>query len=88
MMCHCDNEAVVASIKGGYCRDPGMAHMLRYLFYLEARFDILLTATHVAGVDNKAADAISRNKLDVFLISSPRPHGHQAGSHLVWWLAW
>ena len=88
VMCHCDNEAVVASIKGGYCRDPGMAHMLRYLFYLEVRFDILLTATHVAGVDNKAADAISRNKLDVFLISSPRPHGHQAGSHLVWWLAW
>ena len=21
VMCHCDNEAVVASIKGGYCRD-------------------------------------------------------------------
>ena len=29
VMCHCDNEAVVASIKMGYCRDPGMVHMLR-----------------------------------------------------------
>ena len=57
------------------------------LFFLEARFDILLTATHVAGVDNKAADAISRKNLDMF-ISSPRHHGHQAGSHQVWWLAW
>ena len=57
VMCHCD-EVVVASIKGGYCRDPGMAHILRCLFYLEARFDILLTATHVAGVENKAADTI------------------------------
>ena len=46
--------------------------MLRCLFFLEARFDILLTATHVAEVDNKAADAISRNKLDVFFNLSPQ----------------
>ena len=46
--------------------------MLRCLFFLEARFDILLTATHVAGVDNKAADAISRNKLDVFFNLFPQ----------------
>ena len=84
-MCHCDIEADVASIEGGYCRDPGMAHMLRYLFYLETRFDILLTATYVAGVDNKAGDAISRNKLDVF--SNLFPQASRAPSkippHLV-----
>ena len=31
VVCHCDNQAVVAAIKGGggggYCRDPGMAHL-------------------------------------------------------------
>ena len=73
VMCHCDNEAVVASIKGGYCRDPRMAHMLRCLFFFGARFDILLTATHVAGVDNKAADAISRNNVFFNLFPSRAP---------------
>ena len=29
-----------------------MGHMLRCLFYLEARFSFTLTAEHVAGVDN------------------------------------
>ena len=80
VMCHCDNEAVVASIKGGYCRDPKMAHMLRCLFFLEARFEIMLTATHVAGVDNGAADAISRDKLDVFF--NLVPQASQAASRV------
>ncbi len=47
-----------------------MAHMLRCLFYLEAKFDMCLTAVHVPGVENKVADAVSRNKLDAFF-SSP-----------------
>ena len=34
-LCHCDNEAVVAAVKSGYCRDPTLAHMLRCLFFLE-----------------------------------------------------
>ena len=31
VLCHCDNEAVVAVVRGGYCRDPTLAHMLRCL---------------------------------------------------------
>ena len=30
---------------GGYCKDPAMGHLLRCLFFLEARFDLVLTAT-------------------------------------------
>ena len=75
---HCDNQSVVkggyqvAAVKGGYCRDPSMAHMLRCLFFLEAKFDITLTASHVAGVENGAADAISRNKMDAFFALLPQ----------------
>ena len=29
VLCHCDNQAVVAAISGGYCRELVMAHMLR-----------------------------------------------------------
>ena len=72
VLCHCDNQSVVAAIKGGYCKDPAMAHMLRCLFFLEAKFDITLTAIHLAGVDNGAADAISRNKLEVFFDLVPQ----------------
>ena len=66
MCCHCDNQAVVAALNGGYCREKLMAHLLRCLFFLEAKHELSLTAVHVRGVDNGAADAISRNKPDVF----------------------
>lgn len=40
--------------------------------FLEARVDLVLTASHIAGVDNRAADAISRNELHVFFASVPQ----------------
>lgn len=49
-----------------------MAHMLRCLFFLEAKFSLTLTAVHVPGVDNGAADAISRDKMDVFFRLVPQ----------------
>ena len=49
-----------------------MAHMLHCLFFLEAKFDIILTAIHLAGVNKGAADAISRNKLEVFFDLVPQ----------------
>ena len=64
----------MAAIRGGYCRDPTMAHMLRCLFFLEAKFEVVLTAIHVPGVDNGPADAISRNNLDVFFGLVPLAH--------------
>ena len=72
VQCHCDNEAVVFAIQGGYCREPGMAHMLRCLFYLEAKHDIKLSARHVPGVNNGVADAISRNQLSMFYALAPQ----------------
>lgn len=41
-------------MKGGYCKDPTLAHMLRCLF-LEAKFDLILSACHVPGVENGVA---------------------------------
>ena len=70
--CHCDNQSVVAMVRGGYCRDPAMAHMLRCLFFLEAKYDIILTARHVPGVENRAANTISRNRLEAFFDLTPQ----------------
>ena len=74
VLCHCDNEGVVAALKGGYCKDPTLAHMLRCLFFLEAKFDLSLSAVHVPGIENGAADSISRNKLHVFFDLVPQAH--------------
>ena len=74
MGCHCDNQAVVAAVRGGYCKDPPMAHMLWCLFFLEAKFDLTLSAVHVPGVDNGAADSLSRHSLDSFFHLVPQAH--------------
>ena len=60
-----------------------MAHMLRCLFFLEAKWDMRLTAVHVPGVENGIADAVSRNNLDVFFHllpqANPTPEGYPRG---------
>lgn len=72
VLCHCDNQAVVSVVRGGYCKDPPMAHMLRCLFFIEAYFDLTLSAAHIPGVENRAADGISRNNLDEFFSLNPQ----------------
>ncbi len=72
VLCHCDNQAVVEVIRGGYCRESAMAHMLRCLFYLEASSDLHLSAVHIPGIDNGVADAISRNNLETFFTLFPQ----------------
>ena len=86
MLCHCDNEGVVIAVKGGYCKDPTLAHMLRCLFFLEARFDVLLSAKQVPGVENGAADSISRNNLPLFSIFSHRPTESQIRYQRDWYI--
>ena len=49
VMCHCDNQGVVAAVRGGYGKVPAMAHMLRCLFFREAKFGFGLSAVHVSG---------------------------------------
>ena len=76
-VCHCHNEGVVAALKGGY---PTLAHMLRCLFFLEAKFDVLLSARHIPGVENGAADSISRNVLQSPSRGPPRTRSCAKGT--------
>ena len=45
---------------------------LRALFFVEARFNLVLSSTHVPGLDNTAADHLSRNRVHDFLSFSPQ----------------
>lgn len=72
VLCHCDNQAVVSVVRGGYYKDPPMAHMLRCLFFVKAYYDLSLAATHISGVENRAADCISRNHREEFFSLYPQ----------------
>ena len=49
-----------------------MAHMLRCLCFLDAKFGFAVVPAHVPGSFNTWADALSRSHLDVFHSSAPR----------------
>ena len=49
-------------------------HLLRCLTFLEAQFSFYIFSTHIKGEHNTLADALSRNKRDLFLSMSPQAH--------------
>ena len=49
-----------------------LMHLLRCLFFYCAQFSFHLSAEHVPGVLNTAADALSRNNLPLFLSLVPQ----------------
>ena len=62
-----DNMAVVCALSSGTARDPLLMHLLRCLHFFSAHFQISIVVRRVAGVENAAADALSRNNPDIFL---------------------
>ena len=67
-----DNAAVVAALTSGSARDALLMHLLRCLHFFVAHFDMTITARHIAGVDNSAAVALSRNNLPLFFQCIPQ----------------
>ena len=68
----CDNIAVVCAINKRSARDPVLSRLLRILCMVCAVYDITLVARHLPGLQNASADALSRNKLSVFLSLNPQ----------------
>jgi hypothetical protein len=62
----CDNQAVVHCIKAHTSKDPLVMQLLRCLFMLAATHNFYPLATHIAGIDNGPADALSRDMLSTF----------------------
>ena len=71
MTVHCDNQGTVAVVNSGYSRVPPIMHLLRCLFFIRAPFQINLWATHIPGIENTLADAISRDNLPVLYSQVP-----------------
>ena len=72
VMAYCDNSAVVAIINKGDSREPDVMHLMRCLIFLKAKFQFTLFASHIKGVKNDRADALSRDNLQYFMSHHPQ----------------
>ena len=72
--CFSDNEAVVFALNRRTVRDPKMMRLIRCLFFVEASYNFRLTATHLPGRMNIAADYLSRNMMSEFFHLFPQVH--------------
>ena len=72
---HIDNMAAVAVLERHAPKDTTLAHLLRCLCFYAALFRFEFSASHIAGQQNMAADALSRDNLDLFSLLYPQvPH--------------
>lgn len=72
--CLCDNAAVVAIIRSGRSRDERVMHLVRSLFFFLALYKVAVVGEHIPGVNNGAADALSRDDVSSFRLQVPWAH--------------
>ena len=72
-----DNAAVVSTINSGVSRNQDTMHLARCLAFITAKLELHLVASHISGVRNVLADALSRDNLPLFRSlypqANPRP---------------
>lgn len=66
VLAQCDNAAVVEIINHGSSKNPEAMQLTRCLAFIAARREFHIRATHIRGVDNILADALSRDNLALF----------------------
>ena len=57
---HCDNEVSVMVLNTGRARNEFLQSCLREIEFTAARFEFELRANHIAGIENRIPDALSR----------------------------
>jgi len=71
VLLQCDNVSLVTSINKGTAKPPLVMYLLHSVWFFTAYYDTVLTATHILGVINTAADQVSRNQLSLFHQTNP-----------------
>ena len=74
---HCDNASVVTILQSRSARHPLLTDLLRCLFFYAAVYHFHFSSSHIPGVHNTVAYAISRwgspSWMQQFICSLPRP---------------
>ena len=71
-----DNVAAVAAINHQTSPVKEVAHLLRCLAFIMARFNVRLQAAYIPGMLNDIADALSRNNMSTFFSLVPQADKH------------
>ena len=71
VICHCDNQAVVACLHSHTSRHKGIMHLLRILLFIEAQFRFHVIPRYISTQANHLADDISCNRVFSFLSKVP-----------------
>ncbi len=71
ILCHCDNQAVVACLHSRSSKQEGMMHLLRCLAFVEAQNQCHLHPTYIDTRSNHLADDLSRDNMSSFLAKVP-----------------
>jgi hypothetical protein len=69
---HSDNMAVVVVINKCYSPDQSLIHLLRCLAFFAAYYSFQFSAAHVPGLSITAADALSRDNINLFHSLTPQ----------------
>ena len=71
VICHCDNQVIVACLQSRTSKNTGIMHLLRCLVFVEARYRYHLQPVYINTHANHLADDLSRNKISSFLLKVP-----------------
>lgn len=71
VICHCDNQSVVADLRSRTSKQKGMMHLLRCVVFVEASTQCSLSPVYIDTKANHLADALSRNDAASFLLKVP-----------------
>ena len=78
VVCHCDNQVVVACLRSRSSRSPGLMHLLRCLVFVEAQYNCFLLPTYIETSDLSRGRVCSRGRPSP-ITSPPPPSGPPAG---------
>ena len=66
-----DNEAIQQSVQNGKSKQPDLMALIRALYFYTSIYNITYTTVHVKSAENPLADAISRDREDIFRQLAP-----------------
>ena len=86
VVCHSDNQSVVADLRSRTSKHKGMMHLLRCLVFMEAQLQCFLFPTYIDTKANHLADSLSRDDARSFLSKVPSARRHPAPVSTPYWI--
>ena len=71
VICHCDNQVVIASLRSRTSKHKGIMHLIRCLVFVEATLGFFVVPAYINSRANHLADDLSRDNRHSFLSKVP-----------------